>query len=93
MSVLVHGRTSSLVMQRKRPLPQAAPTMPERIEMLAPTPIVPDPRTLLGDVRQALSLRPGLADFPARLAEYLKADERTVRECLEALYLEGLPCP
>jgi hypothetical protein len=63
------------------------------IKMLAPTPIVHDPPALLGDVRQALSLRPALADFPARLAEHLEADERVVRECLEVLYLEGLLCP
>jgi hypothetical protein len=61
--------------------------------MLAPTPIVHDPPSLLGDVRQALSLRPVLADFPARLAAHLEADERAVRECLEALYLEGRLCP
>jgi len=36
-------------------------------------------------VRQALSLRPILADYPARLAEYLWADEQAVRACLEAL--------
>jgi hypothetical protein len=68
--------------------------MPERmIKMLAPTPIVHDPPALLGDVRFALSLRPVLADFPARLAKYLEADDRAVRECLEVLYLEGLLCP
>jgi hypothetical protein len=63
--------------------------MPERIKMLAPTPIVHDPPSLLGDVRQALSLRPALADFPTRLAEHLEADERAVRACLEALTVEG----
>jgi hypothetical protein len=62
--------------------------MPERIKMLAPTPIVHDPPTLLGDVRQALSLRPALAVFPARLAEHLEADERDVSACLEALLVE-----
>jgi hypothetical protein len=76
-------------MHGKRRPPKAAPTMPERIKMLAPTPIVHDPPSLLGDVRQALSLRPALADFPARLAEHLEADERAVRTCLEALTVEG----
>jgi hypothetical protein len=75
-------------MQRKRRLPKAAPTMPERIKMLAPTTIVHDPPSLLGDVRQALSLRPALADFPTRLAEHLEADEWAVRACLEALLVE-----
>ena len=62
--------------------------MPERIKMLAPTPIVHDPPTLLGDMRLVLSLRPTLAEFPARLAEHLEADERTVRACLEVLIIE-----
>jgi hypothetical protein len=61
--------------------------------MLAPTYILHDPQSLLGDVRQALSLRPGLADYPQRLAKYLEADEQAVRTCLEALYLEGRLCP
>jgi hypothetical protein len=61
--------------------------------MLAPNLIVHDPPTLLGDVRQALSLYLALADYPARLAEYLGADEQTIRVCLEALYLEGSLCP
>ena len=56
--------------------------------MLAPSHILHDPPSLLGDVRQALSLRPALADFPTRLAEHLKADERAVRMCLEALLVE-----
>jgi len=30
-----------------------------------------------------------LADFPARLAEHLEADERVLRTCLEALTVEG----
>jgi len=60
--------------------------------MLARTLIVHDPPSLLGDVRQALSLRPTLVDFPARLAQHLEADERAVRMCLEALYVEGLLC-
>ena len=57
--------------------------------MLAPSHILHDPPTLLGDVRQALSLRPALADFPARLAEHLGAEERAVRACPEALLVEG----
>jgi hypothetical protein len=61
--------------------------------MLAPTLILHDPPTLLGDVRQALSLRPALVDYPARLAEYLEAEEQAVWTCLEALYVEGLLCP
>jgi hypothetical protein len=40
-----------------------------------------------------LSLRPTLADYPARLAEHLEADEQAVWACLEALYLEGFLCP
>jgi hypothetical protein len=91
--VLVHGLTFLTVIARKRRPPKAAPTMPERIKMLAPTLIVHDSPTLLGDVRQALSLRPALADYPTRLAEHLGADEQTVRVCLEALYLEGSLCP
>jgi len=62
--------------------------MRERIKMLAPNTIVHDPPSLLGDVRQALSLRPVLADFPTRLAEHLEADEWAVRACLEALTVE-----
>ncbi len=57
--------------------------------MLAPTPIVHDPPSLLGDVRQALSLCPDLADHPRRLAEYLWVEEQAVRVCLEALRVEG----
>jgi len=75
-------------MPRKRRLPKTAPTMRERIRMLAPNTIVHDPPSLLGDVRQALSLRLALADFPARLAEHLEADEWEVRACLEALTVE-----
>ena len=57
--------------------------------MLAPTTIVhDDPPTLLADVRLVLSLRPVLAEFPARLAEHLEADERTVGACLAALIIE-----
>ena len=44
--------------------------------MLAPALIVHDSPSLLGDVRQALSLHPALADYPARLAEHLEADEQ-----------------
>jgi len=57
--------------------------------LLVPTAIVYDPPSLLGDVRQALSLRPALADFPTWLVEHLKADEVAVRACLEALLVEG----
>jgi hypothetical protein len=58
--------------------------------MIAPiTVYTDDPPSLLGDVRQALSLRPILVDYPTRLAELLKADERAIRECLEALRVEG----
>jgi hypothetical protein len=85
----MYSGTSSIAMQTKRrPLDKAAPTMPERIKMLAPTPIVHDPPTLLADVRLILSLRPVLAEFPARLAEHLEAEERAVRVCLEALMIE-----
>ena len=76
-----------------RAVPQLLPMMRERIRMLAPTSIVHDPPPLLGDLRQALSLRPALADFPAQLAEHLKAEERAIRACLEVLYLEGHLCP
>jgi hypothetical protein len=61
--------------------------------MLAPALIVHDTPSLLGDVRQALSLRPGLVDYPRRLAEYLEANEQAVCACLEVLYLEGVLCP
>jgi hypothetical protein len=57
--------------------------------MLAPNRIVHDPRSLLGDVRQELSLRPALADYPAGLAERLEAEEQAVWVCLEALEVEG----
>jgi hypothetical protein len=60
--------------------------MPERMsKMLAPIPIVHDPPSLLGDVRQELSVRPALAEYPARLAEQLEAEEQAVCACLEAL--------
>jgi hypothetical protein len=45
-------------MQRKRRPPKAAPTMRERIKMLAPTPIVHDPPCLLAAVRQLYSRLP-----------------------------------
>ncbi len=62
--------------------------------MIAPNRVYTnDPPSLLGDVRQALSLRPSLADYPRQLARYLQADEEAVRACLEALHIEGLPCP
>jgi hypothetical protein len=57
--------------------------------MLVPNRIVHDPPSLLGDVRQELSLRPALADYPAGLAERLEAEEQAVRVCLEALEVEG----
>lgn len=50
-----------------------------------PLRIVHDPPALLGDLRLVLSLRPELAGYPRRLAEYLEADEQAVRECLEPL--------
>ncbi len=53
--------------------------------MLAPTPILHDSPSLLGDVRQALSLHPALADYPCRLAEHLEAGEQDIRHCLEVL--------
>ena len=53
--------------------------------MLAPPLILHDHQSLLGDVRQALSLRPVLADYPAYLAEYIGAEEHAVCACLEAL--------
>jgi hypothetical protein len=59
--------------------------MRERIKMLARTLIVHDPPSLLGDVRQALSLRPALLDYPERLAEQVEADKREIVVCLEAL--------
>ncbi len=57
--------------------------------MLAPAPILHDTPSLLGDVRLALSLHPGLAVYPWRLAAHLEADEAAVRACLEALTVEG----
>jgi hypothetical protein len=40
-----------------------------------------------------LSLHPELADYPARLAAELEADENVVWACLEALELERCLCP
>lgn len=57
--------------------------------MLAPATILHDAPALLGDVRRTLSVYPEAADHPRRLAEYLKADERAVRACLEVLRVEG----
>jgi hypothetical protein len=62
--------------------------MRERIKMLARTLIVHDPPYLLGDLRQALSLRPSLVDYPRRLAKQLKTDEHEILVCLEALRIE-----
>jgi hypothetical protein len=45
----------------------------------------PDPPILLGDLRLALSLQPGLADYPRRLAAYIEAEEQDVRACLESI--------
>jgi len=62
--------------------------------MIAPKPVYKnDPPSLLADVREAVSLRPALADYLQQLAEYLEADEQAVLACLEALYVEGLLCP
>ena len=75
--------------QRGRLSNKSDPEDARRIKMLASIPIVHDPPSLLGDVRQALSLHPSLAECPARFAEHLEADERAVRACLEALLGEG----
>jgi hypothetical protein len=45
-------------MHKKRRPPKAAPTMRERIRMLAPTPIVHDPPCLLAAVRELYSRLP-----------------------------------
>jgi hypothetical protein len=45
-------------MHKKRQPPKAAPTMRERIRMLAPTPIVHDPPCLLAAVRELYSRLP-----------------------------------
>ena len=57
--------------------------------MIAPTPIVPDPPSLLGDVRLTLSLSPHLIDHPGALAALLEADEHDIEAALEALTVEG----
>ena len=57
--------------------------------MLAPTPIVHDPPSLLGDVRLTLSLSLHLLDHPEALAALLEADEHDIEEALEALAVEG----
>jgi hypothetical protein len=44
---------------------------------------------LLADVRQALSIRPILVDYPERLAALLKADEHDIMLILEALKVDG----
>ncbi len=56
--------------------------------MLAPEPILHDQPSPLGDVRQALSLRPALADYSAKLAKHLEGEEQEVRECLAVLRVE-----
>jgi hypothetical protein len=76
-------------MKRKRRPPKAAPTMPERIKMLAPTPIVHDPPSLLGNVRGLLHVWPQLVAYPGRLAALLGVDEYAVHDALEALEVEG----
>ena len=48
-----------------------------------------DPLCLLADVRQALSTRPILVDYPERLAVLLGADEHEVVLVLESLKVEG----
>jgi hypothetical protein len=62
--------------------------------MIAPKPVYKnDPPSLLADVREAVSLRPALADYPQRLGAEHEADEEAVRACLEALLVDGLLCP
>jgi hypothetical protein len=74
-------------MHRKRRLPKTAPTMPERIKMLAPTPIVHE--TVLADVRGLLHVWPQLVAYPSRLAALLGVDEHAVQHALEALEVDG----
>jgi len=74
-------------MQRKRRPPKAAPTMPGRIKMLAPTHIVHE--TVLADVRGLLHVWPQLVAYPGRLAALLEVDEYAVHDALEALEVEG----
>ncbi len=56
--------------------------------MLASTPIVHNPPCLPADVRQVLSVRPILANYPGRLATLLEADEDDVVLVLEALQVD-----
>jgi hypothetical protein len=79
---------SSVTTRKRAPAPEP-PTTPERTRMLASIPIVHEPHCLLADVRQELSARPVLADYPRRLAVLLKADEHDVVTILEALKVEG----
>jgi hypothetical protein len=74
-------------MHRKRRLPKTAPTMPERIKMLAPTPIVHE--TVLADVRGLLHVWPQLVAYPSRLAALIGVDEHAVHDALEALEVDG----
>jgi hypothetical protein len=57
--------------------------------MLAPTPIVHDPPSLLGDVRGLLHVWPQLVAYPSRLAALLRVDEHAVQQALEALEVDG----
>ena len=57
--------------------------------MLASNPIVYDLPCLLADVRQTLSTRPSLVDYPERLAAQLGTDEHEVVLVLESLKVEG----
>ena len=57
--------------------------------MLAPTLIVHDQPCLLADVREQLSTRPMLVDYPTHLAELLGVEEQDVLLVLEALRVEG----
>jgi hypothetical protein len=61
--------------------------MPERIKMLAPTPIVHE--TVLADVRGLLHVWPQLVAYLGRLAALLGVDEYAVHDALEALEVEG----
>ena len=56
--------------------------------MLASIPIVNEPPCLLADVRQALSTRPFLVDYPERLAALLGTNEHDVVLILEVLQVE-----
>jgi hypothetical protein len=74
-------------MKRKRRPPKAAPTMPERIKMLAPTAIVHD--SVLADVRGLLHVWPQLVAYPDRLAALLRVEEHAVQHALEAREVDG----